>query len=107
MNPGPDSTGRRVAGYGQWWRLAFALLIIALAYFYRLDKPLLWEDEAETGIAARSILHHGYPIAYDGRNVSLFENGVGLNGNLVYKKIPWSQFYVGALSLLIFGNTTL
>jgi len=93
--------------YRQWWRPAFALLLISLVYFYRLDRPLLWEDEAETGIEARNVLHYGYPTAFDGRNISCFDNGGGLSRNLVVKKIPWIQYYVGALSLLIFGNNTL
>jgi hypothetical protein len=84
----------------------FALLIIALVYFYRIDKPPLWGDEADTGVEARNILRCGYPAAYDGRNVSLFDNGTQLNGNLVCNKIPWIQYYLGALSLLIFGNNT-
>jgi hypothetical protein len=91
----------------QCLRPAFALLIIALVYFYRADKPPLWGDEADTGIAARNILRCGYPIVYDGRNVSIFENGSQLNRNLVCKKVPWIQYYLGALSLFIFGNSTL
>jgi hypothetical protein len=90
----------------QWWRPALALLIIALVYFYRIDQPPLWGDEADTGIEARNILRRGYPVAYDGRNVSIFEDGSQLNGNLVCNKIPWIQYYLGALSLLIFGNNT-
>jgi len=96
-----------MGNYRQWLPPAFALLIVTLVYFYRLDQPLLWDDEAETGIVARNVLRHGYPTAYDGRNVSFYDNGGGLNGNLVCKKIPWIQYYVGALSLLIFGNNTL
>ncbi len=93
--------------YRQWLRPAFALLILTLVYFYRLDQQLLWDDEAETGVVARNVLHHGYPIAYDGRNVTFYDNGGGLNKNLVFKNIPWLQYYLGALSLLIFGNNTL
>jgi hypothetical protein len=88
-------------------RPAFAILIIALVYFYRIDRPTLWGDEADTGIAARNILRCGYPIVYDGRNVSIFDNGSQLNRNLVCKRIPWIQYYFGALSILIFGNNTL
>jgi hypothetical protein len=90
----------------QWVRPVFALLIIALVYFYRIDRPLLWGDEADTGIEARQILHHGYPFAYDGRNISIFEGGSQLNRDLVCNKIPWTQYYLGSLSLLIFGNNT-
>jgi hypothetical protein len=91
----------------QWSRPAFALLLIALVYFHRIDRPLLWDDEAETGVVARNILRSGYPIASDGRNVTIYDGGAELNGSLVFKRIPWSQYYLGALSLLIFGNSTL
>jgi len=82
------------------------LVVVAAAYFYRLDRPLLWGDEADTGIESRNTLRYGYPVAYDGRNVSVLENGAQLNRELVCKKIPWSQYYVGALSLALFGNDT-
>jgi hypothetical protein len=90
----------------RWLRIAVALAVIALVYFYRIDRPLVWGDEAETGIEARNILMYGYPIAYDGRNVSIYDNGAQLNNDLVYKKIPWASFYLGALSMAIFGDNT-
>jgi hypothetical protein len=94
-------------GYWRWLRPMFALSVIAVVYFYGLDRSFLWGDEADTGIEARNILRSGYPIAYDGRNVSIFENGTQLNRNLVCKKLPWSQYYLGALSLLAFGDNAL
>jgi hypothetical protein len=103
----PKSSRAREGPFPRRLRLALALGIIALTYFYRLDQPLLWEDEADTGVEARSVLLHGYPLAYDGRNVSVSQNGGQLNRDLVCNKIPWMQYYVGALSLLIFGNDTL
>jgi hypothetical protein len=84
----------------------FALAVVALAYFYRLDRPLFWADEADTGILARNILRYGYPGVFDGRNVRVFINGIEINQRLVRTVMPWSQFYVGALSLAIFGNHT-
>jgi tetratricopeptide (TPR) repeat protein len=92
--------------YGLMLRLGLAMLIVAVLYFYRLDAPLLWGDEADTGVEARAILQHGYPLAYDGRNVSLFDNGEQLNRDLICNKIPWIQYYIGAASLAIFGNST-
>jgi hypothetical protein len=92
--------------FRQWAQPFFSILLIALVYFYRIDRPLLWDDEAETGVVARNILRTGYPTASDGRNVTLYDNGAELNGNLVFKRIPWIQYYLGALSLLVFGNNT-
>jgi len=99
--PSLSSTScRRAIGQG------IALLVIALVYLYRLDRPLLWGDEADTGIAARNILRCGYPLEYDGRNLSVFQNGAELNQSLVRIKVSWVQFYLGAVSLGLFGNHT-
>jgi hypothetical protein len=31
-----------------WRQPLFALLLVAVAYFYEIDRPLLWGDEADT-----------------------------------------------------------
>lgn len=90
----------------RWLRLSLILAAIAFAYFFRLGQPLLWSDEADTGILARNVLRFGYPTAFDGRNVSLADDGAQLNRSLLSKKIPWVQYYVGAASLAAFGNDT-
>jgi hypothetical protein len=87
-------------------RLFLILAAIAAVYFCQLGHPLLWADEADTGILSRNVLRSGYPTAFDGRNVSLADDGAQLNQHLLSKKIPWVQYYVGALSLAIFGNDT-
>lgn len=90
----------------RWIRPALAVLVVAVVYFHRLDRPPLWEDEAYTGVQARNLLRHGYPTAYDGRNVLLYENGVQLNRDLVPEEAPWAQYYLGAVSLAVFGDDT-
>lgn len=87
-----------------WLRLALVLAAIGTVYFYRLDRPLLWADEADTGNEARHVLHSGYPTAYDARNVGMYENGAQYSRNLLSRKIPWVQYYVGAASLALFGD---
>jgi hypothetical protein len=99
----PDPGSRN---YIQWFRLLLALIVISFVYCYRLDRPLLWSDEADTGLGARSVLRSGCPMAYDGRNVIIYENGSQLNRNLLCKKIPWLQYYLAAASLAVFGNNT-
>src|ERR1700689_4282048 len=87
-------------------RLSLILAAIAAVYFCKLGHPLLWADEADTGILARNVLRFGTPTAFDGRNISLADDGAQLNRTLLSKKIPWVQYYVGALSLAVFGNDT-
>jgi len=90
----------------QWLRVSLAMLVVAFAYCYRLDRPLLWIDEAQTGIAARNILEFGHPTAFDGRNAALCDNGRTLDTNLLFKQLPWFHYYVGAASMALFGNDT-
>ena len=90
----------------QYIPVLIALIIVSVSYLYNLDRPLLWGDEADTGIEARNILKFGVPKVYDGRNILLYNNGSQVNGSLLTKKIPWIQYYIGAVSLKIFGDNT-
>jgi hypothetical protein len=45
-------------------------------------------------------------MAFDGRNLSVPENGAQLNAELVWTRLGWLQFYVGAASLRLFGDST-
>jgi hypothetical protein len=90
----------------RWLRTALAFAAVALAYFHRLDRPLLWDDEADTGVGARNALRTGLPSAFDGKNLVYFDNGTQLSRSLLSKRIPWVQYYVGALSIAVFGDST-
>ena len=90
----------------RWIGFALAFALVATAYFYRLDRPLLWGDEGHTASLSRGILRTGIPTAYDGRNLVLFDIRAGLNRRLVSKEVPWVQWYVGALSMALFGGDT-
>lgn len=83
-------------------------LIAALAAFLifaNLGDVLLWQDEAETAILAKSVLESGKPIAYDGRNL-VFQTSGTFDEDFVWKFHPWGQFYVTALSFALFGAST-
>ena len=99
-----------IASYRNYGRLSLilaALIIISFAYLYKLDRPLLWGDEADTGLFARNVLQFGYPIAYDGRNVPICSGESQVSRNLLVEKyIPWVQHYLAAISLKSFGNNT-
>ena len=101
-----SSAPSRAADRWQWLRLSLAVLVIATTYLYRLDRPLLWLDEAQTGVVARNILHCGIPSAFDGRNAALCATGRTIDTELRFKQIPWLQFYVGAASAALFGSDT-
>ena len=102
----PPAAGPAARSVPRWAGIAIALAVLAAAYLWRLDRPLLWADEAQTGIGARSVLHAGYPSAFDGRNAAVIDNGRTLDTQLSFKQIPWLSFYVGAASMALFGDDT-
>ena len=106
ISPSPPELRGQRSGENHFSRLRPLVVVglIAAVYLFRIDRPPLWCDEAETGIEARSILRCGLPVAYDGRNLSLYESGIQVNKNFVYKEVPWVQYGLGALSIAIFGD---
>lgn len=99
-----------LALYRNYRKLPFilaALVIISFVYVYGLDRPLLWGDEADTGVFARNVLRFGYPVAYDGRNVTVCSGEAQVSKDLLVEKyIPWVQHYLAAISLASFGDST-
>ena len=69
-----------------------------------LGNQYLWQDEAQTGVIARTILSHGIPLGHDGRNSFSQELGVEYDEGRVWKWHTWLSFYAVACSLLLFGS---
>lgn len=93
------------------WRteLTFLLLLFSVSCFLflcNLGNQYLWDDEAETALVGKTILSHGFPLAYDGRNYFSQLGGDDYAGNYIWKLHPWLQFYVAAGFLGLFGTTT-
>src|SRR5262249_11846197 len=86
-----------------WGTFALAALLI----FTSLDGRGLWQDEAETGLLARSILRDGIPRASDGVNVVSQLCGEEFGPDYVWRFHPWLQFYVAAAGITLGGPTTL
>ncbi|MFO0946357.1 MAG: glycosyltransferase family 39 protein [Planctomycetota bacterium] len=80
------------------------LLLVATASLYRLDMPVLWNDEADTAVTGRNVLIHGYPVAHDGRNVLVFGNCMGVSVDLQPRTLPPVQYYVAAAGIHLFGD---
>ncbi|MFH0982597.1 MAG: glycosyltransferase family 39 protein [Planctomycetota bacterium] len=111
MTESPEKTSEAIVVVAQsdkrqWVAVGVGALVVAAVYLYRLDRPLLWGDEADTGILSRNVLRFGVPTAYDGRNLSFFDGGTQLSEGLLSARIPWVQYYLGALSLKVFGDST-
>lgn len=72
-----------------------------------LDKPLLWDDEAETALLAQRVLRFGVPMAWDGRDLVSQECAVDFDANYLWRQTPWAQFYIAAVSFELLGANTL
>lgn len=87
--------------------LACALIVASLLLFTRLDDSFLWQDEAETALLARSVLSHGVPTAYDGRNWISQEGQQEFSPpDYRWSWTPWLQHYAAAASFAILGVGT-
>lgn len=73
--------------------------------FANLGNQYLWQDEAETALLGRRVLEYGYPRAYDGKNLMNPTIRTAFSENYGWKYHPWGQFYIAALSFLIFGES--
>src|SRR3954469_23530891 len=91
-----------------WYRDPILWAITALAallLLVNLGGRCLWEDEAETALLGRSIIHHGVPVAVDGGVVISQEAGKEIGPDGVWRWSPWLQFYVAAAGLRFVGDS--
>src|SRR5438874_10579034 len=82
------------------------VLVSALLIFFSLDTRILWIDEAETALLGRSILVHGVPTAFDGRNIISQEVGREYGSDYVWRWTPWLDKYVAAAAFAVLGEST-
>lgn len=97
-------------------KLFLLFLIAAFSFlFMNLGNIYLWHDEASTALVGKNILKYGYPRAYDGKNFLMgsYQPEIGLvtgtenfNKDYVWVSHTWLPYYISALSMKIFGQTT-
>ena len=88
---------------------SIALGIAALAglvLLTRLDRPLLWQDEAQTALLARSVLEFGVPVGFDGLNSYSQELGVEYGEDRLWRWHPWLPFYLVAATFAVLEADT-
>ncbi|MCG8591639.1 MAG: glycosyltransferase family 39 protein [Proteobacteria bacterium] len=87
--------------------LAAVLAVAALLLFARLGDRPLWQDEAETALLGRSVLVHGVPTAYDGRNLVSQESQHEFSpDDYTWFWTPWLSHYLTAASFAVLGEST-
>lgn len=82
------------------------LLVTCFLYFKNLGNHTLWQDEAQTALIARTVLDQGLPYGTDGKNFFSQEGGAEYGKNKLWQWHMWLPFYVLALFMKIFGDTT-
>src|ERR1035437_1462122 len=82
----------------------FLLASSVFLLFYGLGTRYLWQDEAQTPLIARTILHTGFPYGTYGVNFFSQDAGAEYGHNYLWKWHPWLPFYAEALSIKFFGE---
>ena len=85
--------------------LGILLVLSFFLIFKNLSNNFLWEDEAESAVLARNILHFGYPRAFDGINQITPTVYAGFGKEYQWKFHPWLPFYIVAFSQAVLGES--
>ena len=86
---------------------ALGILVLAAGLILgNLGDRLLWQDEAQTALLARSVLENGIPTGFDGRNHFSQEWGAEVDEAWRWRWHTWLPFYLlaGFFSLLSEGT---
>jgi Dolichyl-phosphate-mannose-protein mannosyltransferase len=86
--------------------LGLVLVIIAALVLVRLGQRLLWQDEAQTALLARTVVDGGLPRGFDGRNYLSQELGAEYGEGYLWRWHTWLPFYVVAASFRVLGEGT-
>lgn len=87
------------------WLLVLILAVAAFLLFFHLGQRGFWQDEAETGCLARSVLQTGLPYARNSHNIVSQEERREFNENdgCLWRWSPWVQIYTQAAGFLVGG----
>ena len=78
--------------------------VFLAALFVRIDRPLMWNDEADTAMYAQRITEVGYPKVHHGKHAlyTVDETGIGINREFdAYVNAGWLQYYVAVPGVLL------
>ena len=86
--------------------LASVLALSAGALLWNLAGPILWQDEAQSALIARTVVETGLPRGTDGLNFFSQEQGAEYAQNHLWRWHTWLPFYLVAGSYKLFGEST-
>jgi len=82
------------------------LIAASILILMNLGNIYLWQDEAQTACIAKTILTHGVPLGYDGKNCFSQELRKEYGKNYAWRWHTWLPFYVLAGFFAAFGTST-
>jgi 4-amino-4-deoxy-L-arabinose transferase-like glycosyltransferase len=85
--------------------LWLTLTLSGILIFWNLGGRILWQDESETALLARSIVRTGLPIAWDGKNLISQEMGKEFGTGFLWRWSGWPQFYLAAAAFELCGES--
>lgn len=88
------------------WIAAALVVAFGALFLVHLDRPLLWQDEAQTALLGKSVVERSLPYGFDGRNYFSQELGAEYGPRYLWRWHTWLSFYVEAASFEVFGVTT-
>lgn len=85
--------------------IGILFLLVCVLLFKNISYPLLWNDEADTAMAAKQILKYGYPKVHDGKNIIFLPSDTTWIG---YKEswdanvaMAWGHFYFASIGVAL------
>ena len=81
------------------------LVVSAMLVLANLGNIYLWQDEAQTACISKTVLAHGIPLGYDGKNHFSQEFGREYGKDYVWRWHTWLPFYVLAGFFAAFGTS--
>lgn len=103
----PVDADRAPMTRSEWLILVAAMLVGGGMLLLGLGAHPFWDDEAITAYFGRAILRTGAPTALYGENLNSVRNGLELFPNLRDRAFPQVNFYVTAVGMWLFGESTL
>lgn len=89
--------------YGGWMVPTVLASVLCLA---NLGNHYLWDDEAQTALIAKTVLTHGVPLGFDGKNHFSQEMMSEYGPNYVWRWHTWLPFYILAGFFRWLGEST-
>jgi 4-amino-4-deoxy-L-arabinose transferase-like glycosyltransferase len=87
----------------EWLWVAALTVAAGWLFLANLGDQLLWDDEAQTALIAKTVLTHGVPMARDDKNSFSQESGREYGRNYIYRWHTWFPFYLLAGTFSILG----